>query len=352
MTLIDGGNVYADTLNASDALLYNLMAHTATITGLLKLFAGLNFPRWGAGQRYLDCADEAAKACGFSDFYEAQHDEDISSDEFINVLNVANVFSTSFKKLDKAPFRFETYEPYNFSAVCDTSASTQTKSLSIDEFELSNRELVIVRFTNKNTVSYPSLNINNSIEKPIYYESGGNYYALTTSSGENWNTDNSVKLFRYMQNVGSSGAWVIKNPERRIVGALTPYGVTWSDVNSFLLKEENGEMTEQDLRYCSTFGYDTYIGGNLFVHGARVPKIKAGKTTVTVETGYISGYTDLTIRNFNTDSVCVVSTENQDAKAHAGWSTQHKCRIWVTLSQNASSDRAITVHYIISEKTV
>ena len=37
MTIIDGGNVYADTLNASDALLFNLLAQTATITGLLKL---------------------------------------------------------------------------------------------------------------------------------------------------------------------------------------------------------------------------------------------------------------------------------------------------------------------------
>lgn len=95
MTIIDGGNVYADTLNASDALLYRLMAHKAMITGNLTLAAQND---WTTDIDYSEL-DEVAVLFKFTDWDQLQ--AALSSKEksdIIDLLKLLVLFKGNFSK--------------------------------------------------------------------------------------------------------------------------------------------------------------------------------------------------------------------------------------------------------------
>ena len=53
--------------------------------------------------------------------------------------------------------------------VCSTDAATAAKTVAIDRFSLTAGAIVIVKFTNGNTASNPTLNVSGTGAKPLYY---------------------------------------------------------------------------------------------------------------------------------------------------------------------------------------
>lgn len=68
-------------------------------------------------------------------------------------------------------------------AVCSTTASTAAKTLSVSGFSLTAGAAVMVQFTNGNTASSPTLNINSTGAKSIYRD-GASSYGLSLAAGE------------------------------------------------------------------------------------------------------------------------------------------------------------------------
>ena len=65
----------------------------------------------------------------------------------------------------------------NFYAVCDTAAGTAAKTVTIDDFVLQTGVTVVIKFTNNNTASSPTLQVNSTDAKPIYR------YGTTAAAG-------------------------------------------------------------------------------------------------------------------------------------------------------------------------
>lgn len=80
----------------------------------------------------------------------------------------------------------------NFYAVCDTAAGTAAKTVTIDDFVLQTGVTIVVKFTNNNTVSSPTLKVNDTDAKPIYR------YGTTAASGINnttgWHAGSMIAL--------------------------------------------------------------------------------------------------------------------------------------------------------------
>ena len=62
--------------------------------------------------------------------------------------------------------------------VCETAGDTVAKTVTVDNFSLEEGAVVIVKFTNANSVASPTLNVNGTGAKPIY-----RYGTTTTSTG-------------------------------------------------------------------------------------------------------------------------------------------------------------------------
>lgn len=72
--------------------------------------------------------------------------------------NLQNLASVSLEKLGMGV------------AVCDTSASTAAKTATLVNYKLNDGGLIAIKFTNANTASSATLNINNTGAKNIYYK--------------------------------------------------------------------------------------------------------------------------------------------------------------------------------------
>ena len=67
--------------------------------------------------------------------------------------------------------------------VCDTAADTAAKTVTINKFELKEGAMVIVKFTNANSASSPTLNVNGTGAKPIYRYGTTEASTATTTTG-------------------------------------------------------------------------------------------------------------------------------------------------------------------------
>lgn len=83
---------------------------------------------------------------------------------------------------------------------CDTSASTAAKTVSLPGFVLASGSTIKVRFTNKNTASNPTLNVNNTGARAIYRNDGS---AVGNSEKFSW-SDGTIVMLTY-----DSVHWVI-----------------------------------------------------------------------------------------------------------------------------------------------
>lgn len=53
--------------------------------------------------------------------------------------------------------------------VCDTAADTAAKTANLANYQITEGSVVFVKFTNGNTATNPTLNLNNTGAKPMYY---------------------------------------------------------------------------------------------------------------------------------------------------------------------------------------
>lgn len=78
--------------------------------------------------------------------------------------------------------------------VCSTEAGATEKVVTVDNFSLEEGAVVIVKFTNSNSVSSPTLNVNGTGAKPIYRY--GTTVASTGTTTTGW-TAGAIQLFIY-----------------------------------------------------------------------------------------------------------------------------------------------------------
>ena len=84
----------------------------------------------------------------------------------------------------------------NYYGTCSTGASTSAKIVSIpatENFVLQVGDIIGIKFDNTNTANNPSLNVNNSGAKPIYYNNSAVSTSNLWASGE----ANRVTIFMY-----------------------------------------------------------------------------------------------------------------------------------------------------------
>ncbi|MBR5305605.1 MAG: hypothetical protein IKU47_01665 [Oscillospiraceae bacterium] len=81
-----------------------------------------------------------------------------------------------------------------FYGVCSTAADVAAKTVTVDKFELKTGAFVIVKFTNSNSASDPTLNVNGTGAKPIYRY--GTTVASTGTTTTGW-TAGAVQMFVY-----------------------------------------------------------------------------------------------------------------------------------------------------------
>lgn len=74
---------------------------------------------------------------------------------------------------------------------CSTAAATTAKEVSCADFALTSGATVLVKFTNKNSAASPTLNVNSTGAKNIYYRGA----ALTASSIYNWDAGDFVEFY-------------------------------------------------------------------------------------------------------------------------------------------------------------
>lgn len=74
---------------------------------------------------------------------------------------------------------------------CSTAAATTAKEVSCADFALVSGATVLVKFTNKNSAASPTLNVNSTGAKNIYYRGA----ALTASSIYNWGAGDFVEFY-------------------------------------------------------------------------------------------------------------------------------------------------------------
>ena len=84
---------------------------------------------------------------------------------------------------------------YNYYGVCSTAAATAAKTVTVDSsFKLVTGVSVTVKFSDKNSASNPTLNVNSTGAKPLYRYGTTVVSTSTTSSG--W-IAGSVQTFTY-----------------------------------------------------------------------------------------------------------------------------------------------------------
>lgn len=81
-----------------------------------------------------------------------------------------------------------------YYGVCSTAADTVAKTVTVDNFTLTTGAMVIVKFTNDNSVASPTLNVNETGAKPIYRYGTTTANTGTTTTG--WRAG-AVQIFVY-----------------------------------------------------------------------------------------------------------------------------------------------------------
>ena len=169
----------------------------------------------------------------------------------------------------------------SYYGTCSTAAATAAKTVSLSGFSLFTGATVAVMFSNGNTAANPTLNINSTGAKPIYYRN-----AALTSSTAGIISKNGVYLFvysgSYWRLVGDVGSIAISEVADKLSTPRTIDGVSFdgsADIVHF------GVCTTA----ASTAAKTVSISGFTLVTGARVIVIFNNGNTATNPTLNVNG---------------------------------------------------------------
>lgn len=137
----------------------------------------------------------------------------------------------------------------NYYGTCDTASATSNKVVTVpasENFVLQLGDIVGVRFTNTNTANNPTLNVNNSGAKPIYYNDDAVHTTYLWAGGE---ADRDT-LFMYD---GTNWVWIAHDVDldTDALADLTDTNVSSPTNGQALLynstsqKWENGDITSK-----------------------------------------------------------------------------------------------------------
>ena len=110
---------------------------------------------------------------------------------------IPSLWNSRYTETDENFARLASFTP---TGVCSTAGTTTAKAATCANFSLADGAFVIVKFTNNNTVAKPTLNVNSTGAKPIFYKgaaiaadqiaAGGVY--LFRYDGTNWDVVGNV----------------------------------------------------------------------------------------------------------------------------------------------------------------
>ena len=133
----------------------------------------------------------------------------------------------------------------NYYAECDTSASTPAKVITVpatEYFVLQVGDIVNVKFTYTNTATNPTLNINNTGNKPIVYDTS----AVTTDNL--WAGGEAGRITSFMYD-GTNWVWISHDVDTNTLDALLDTAISSPTNKQGLIfngtsnKWENGNIT-------------------------------------------------------------------------------------------------------------
>ncbi len=121
-----------------------------------------------------------------------------------NYWNAAYITNINGVAVGSSPKFTDTNNRKSFYGTCDTAAATAAKVVTISDtngWELRAGTIVGIKFTNSNTASNVTLNVNNSGAKSIFYET------QVYTGNTNWITGVAGKIIYYMYD-GTNWAWL------------------------------------------------------------------------------------------------------------------------------------------------
>lgn len=120
--------------------------------------------------------------------------QDIREFLIAELAKLPDIYYTETEVDTKLSGKSDTDHMHLYYGVCSTTASTKAKTVDIDNFELVEGAMVIVKFKNANSASSPTLNVSGTGAKPMYRYGTTAVSTGTTSTG--WYAG-AVQLFIY-----------------------------------------------------------------------------------------------------------------------------------------------------------
>lgn len=192
--------------------------------------------------------------------------------------------------------------------VCSTAAATAAKEVAISNFELVNGVRIAVYFNNKNTASNPTLNVNGTGAKSIYYSSNREDAATTAISS----TIPILYGWRYF--IYSSG-WILeedglslsKYSNDRAYGNIDFRSST--DPNSYITIQNSGKLK-------FNYANDTYatlsMSGYNDTTSSYTPKITFDKQALLRNIATPADDTDAANKKYVDDQIAVATASSND----------------------------------------
>jgi hypothetical protein len=184
--------------------------------------------------------------------------------------------------------------PTGIFGVCDTAADVADKTVAIENFKLKVGAMVIVKFTNANSIASPTLNVNGTGAKPMYRY--GTTAMSTSSSTSGWSAG-AVQMFVYdgtgwvrdywtnttYNNVGLGQGYCTCSTAASTTAktaSLSSYALTTGGIVS--VKFTNAVPAN------ATLNINSKGAKNIYYKGAKIPAnvIKAGDTATFIYSSY------------------------------------------------------------------
>lgn len=215
-----------------------------------------------------------------------------------------------------------------YYAVCSTAAATAAKEITVDDsFELITGAQVVISFTNANSASSPTLNVNGTGAKPMYRYGTTAISTSTATSG--WRAG-AMQIFVYDGTGWTRTFW--ENSTYSNAGLGQGYA-TCSTAASTLAKTaalssyalSTGGIVAVKFTYAvpasATLNINSKGAKNIFYRGSAITAdvIKAGDTATFMYDG--TQYQLLAIDREDNDDVKVTNTLNTTAKAYVTGTT-------------------------------
>lgn len=128
--------------------------------------------------------------------------------------------------------------PSTVLGTCTTAAATAAKVVTLTDasgWELKQGATICIKFTNTNTAKNPTLNVNNTGAKSIYY----NTSVITT--GSLWTAGEANRFTSFMYD-GTNWVWVGSNLDRNNAYSITQYTNTPKNLADFVTATAKGTL--------------------------------------------------------------------------------------------------------------